>query len=377
MADSLLRQGDSGPGVTDVRERLRRLGFLPARAPGEPASAEYDEAVEQAVRAFQQQRGIPVDGVVGPQTFRHLDDAHWTLGDRVLVFSPVHPMTGDDIRALQERLVRMGFDCGRPDGVFGSNTDGALREFQRNVGINPDGTCGPDTFRALAQLMRTVGDETISIPMRERISLDAARSGVAGKVVVLDPGGADADDRFAQEEAGILADVCSRLEGRLAALGTQVLFTRPPTPELVPEARRAAFANETAADLLLSLHVERVVLPGAHGMATFYYGNPLGGHHSLSGQHAAELLQEEVCSRTDLVDCRSHPRTWDLLRMTRMPAVWAELGYLSHPGDAARLLDPRFRDVLAEAIAAAVVGFFTPRPGEGSGLPAGATPAGR
>lgn len=360
MEPSLLRQGDSGPAVTDVRERLRRLGYLQAHRFESSAADEFDGAVADAVRAFQQERGIPVDGVIGPQTFRHLEDARWSLGDRVLVFSPAHLMTGDDIRELQERLVRMGFDCGRPDGVFGTNTDTAIREFQRNVGIAADGTCGPDTFRALAQLMRTVGDESVSVPMRERITLHAVRSGVAGKVVVLDPGGADADERFAQQEASILADVCSRIEGRLAALGTQVLLTRPPTPELVTETTRASFANDTAADLLVSLHVERVVLPGAHGVATFYFGNPQGGSHSLSGQQAAELIQEEICSRTDLVDCRSHPRTWDLLRMTRMPAVWVELGYLSHPGDAARLSDARFRDVLAEAIGSAVVRFFTP-----------------
>ena len=67
-----------------------------------------------------------------------------------------------------------------------------------------------------------------------------------------------------------------------------------------------------------------------------------------------------MCLRTDLTDCRSHPRTWDLLRLTTMPTVWVEMGYLSHPGDAARLTDPRFRDTLSEAIAVAVTSFFAP-----------------
>jgi N-acetylmuramoyl-L-alanine amidase len=43
-----------------------------------------------------------------------------------------------------------------------------------------------------------------------------------------------------------------------------------------------------------------------------------------------------------------------------MPAVWVELGYLSHAGDAARLADPRFRDTVGEAIATAVIDFFAP-----------------
>lgn len=355
MAPEIVRRGDAGPAVADVRERLVALG----RCDPEPAD-EFDQALEQSIRAFQQHRGIPVDGIVGPQTFRHLDEARWRLGDRILAYAPGHLMSGDDILSLQQRLTRMGFDCGRPDGMFGVLTDAAVREFQRNVGVIPDGTCGPSTFRALERLTRTVGVGEAAVPLREQVSLDRVRSGVAGKVVVLDPGGADADERFAVAEASILADVTSRIEGRLAALGTQVLLTRPPTPELVAESERADFANAIGADLVVSLHIERVHLPGANGAATFYFGDPTGGPHSLSGRCAAEAVQEAVCRFTDLTDCRSHPRTWDLLRLTRMPAVWVELGYLSHPGDAARLMDPRFRDVLGQAIAGAVVGFFSP-----------------
>ena len=221
--------------------------------------------------------------------------------------------------------------------------------------------CGLTTFWALERLNRTVGEGGAE-DIRERLSHESVRSGVAGKVVALDPGGADADEQYAAAEAQIVGDVCARIEGRLAALGTQVIMTRRPTPQLVAERDRASFANTADADLLVSLHVERVMLPGANGVATFYYGDPFGETHSVSGKVAAELLQEEMCARTDLADCRSHARTWDMLRMTRMPAVWVELGYLSHPGDAARLSDPRFRDVLAEAVAHAVTRFFSPNP---------------
>ena len=375
MARPLLRRGDTGAAVADVRERLVRLNLLDPGSvtdPGRPTGANivdervdravFDERVEEAVRTFQQQRGIPVDGIVGEQTFRHLDEARWSLGDRVLAFTPGHLIHGDDVLDLQQRLTRMGFDCGRPDGVFGVTTDSAVREFQRNVGLETDGTCGLTTYWALERLTRTVGDGDAA-RIREHQALEDLRSGVAGKIIVLDPGGADADERFALEEAAILADVCSRIEGRLAALGTQVHYTRPPTPDLVDESTRATFANETSADLVISVHVERVVLPGANGVSTYYYGAPLGGMHSVSGRVAAEIVQEEICQRTDLTDCRSHARTWDLLRLTRMPAVWLELGYLSHPKDATRLNDPRFRDVLAEAIAAATVRLFAPEAG--------------
>ena len=360
---SVIRRGDSGVAVADIRARLVRLSLIDVDPDRATASldddVEFDHDVEQAVRTFQQQRGIPVDGIVGPQTLRHLDEARWALGDRVLAFTPGHLIHGDDVQDLQDRLTRMGFDCGRPDGIFGVLTDRALREFQRNVGLESDGTCGFTTYWALERLTRTVGDGN-AVLIRERQALQELRSGVAGKVIVLDPGGADADERFALTEATIVADVCARIEGRLAALGTQVMYTRTPTPQLVDEHVRAMYSNDAGADLLVSLHVERADLPGANGFATFYFGAPLGGALSESGRVAAEQIQEEVCRRTDLVDCRSHPRTWDLLRLTTMPAVWVELGYLSHAGDAARLSDPRFRDTVGEAIATAVIDFFAP-----------------
>jgi N-acetylmuramoyl-L-alanine amidase len=51
-----------------------------------------------------------------------------------------------------------------------------------------------------------------------------------------------------------------------------------------------------------------------------------------------------------MADCRTQARTWELLRLTRMPAVRVEVGYLTNMGDRRSLLRPDFRDVLAEGI---------------------------
>ena len=65
-------------------------------------------------------------------------------------------------------------------------------------------------------------------------------------------------------------------------------------------------------------------------------------------------MQREIVARTDLGDLRSHAKTFDMLRRTRMPAVRIDAGYLTNPGDADRLADPAFRDVIAEAVVVAV-----------------------
>ena len=124
----MLRLGSSGAAVAEVRARLAHLGLCDDIALGwDLADTPFDEELDRAVRTFQQERGITVDGIVGPDTFRRLDEARWQLGDRVLSYVPGHMMVGDDVAQLQRRLVELGFDSGRADGIFGPDTDSALR----------------------------------------------------------------------------------------------------------------------------------------------------------------------------------------------------------------------------------------------------------
>ena len=81
---------------------------------------------------------------------------------------------------------------------------------------------------------------------------------------------------------------------------------------------------------------------------------------STVGERLAGLVQREIVVRTDLRDCRTHAKTWDLLRLTRMPAVRVEVGYLTSPTDRARLVDPMFRERIVEALIAAVQRMYLP-----------------
>jgi len=120
-------------------------------------------------------------------------------------------------------------------------------------------------------------------------------------------------------------------------------------------------ANRLDADLVVSLHADGQSVPQAQGVATFFYGAGPSGASSAVGRRVAELVQDEVVSRTDLLDGRIDGKTWDLLRHTRMPAIRLEVGYLSNPGDAARLADPAFRDTIAEAVLVALQRLYLPR----------------
>lgn len=350
------RQGDTGPVVAEIRAKLAALQLAP---PGDS----FDAATDRAVRAFQQQRGLRVDGIVGPLTYRALNEAHWKRGDRILSYVVGHPFVGDDVLDVQQRLHELGFDPGRCDGIFGANTAGALREFQRGVGLSPDGTLGPQTLAALQRLENTVKGGSASA-RREEERLRLAGS-MQGRVIMIDPGHGGSDPGGLANglvEAEVTWDLAARLEGRLGVLGVTTHLTRGAETAPADDVTRARLANDVGADVTISLHVDRAPSLRPCGVATTYYGADVGGRRIFSavGERLARLVQAEIVSRTDLLDCRTHAKTWELLRLTRMPAIRVDVGYLTNPADAAKLAAPEFRDTVAEAIAVAVQRLYLP-----------------
>jgi len=350
----LLGLGSHGPAVADVRARLAALP--PDQLPERPDlqaddPTVFDAALERAVRAFQQHKGLIVDGVVGVETFTAIDGARWALGDRILLHTPGHLQRGEDVVTLQERLNTLGFAAGRVDGRFRPETERAVRSFQRAYGLSGDGSVGPNTLRAFEDLRRSVSGGSANV-LRERELVRRSGHSLSGRTVVLDPGHGGSNTGAVAHglvESEVVMDLARRIEGRLTAIGVSVVYTR--TEHTSPtEDERAALANDAGADLVLSLHCDSHDAGDASGVATFFFGRDRQTSWSAVGEHLADLVLREVVARTGLENCRSHGRSWALLQQTRMPAVRIEAGYLSHPDDAARLADPLFRDTLAEAV---------------------------
>ena len=122
---------------------------------------------------------------------------------------------------------------------------------------------------------------------------------------------------------------------------------------------RAQLANDVSADLVISLHVDGFVSPRANGLAVYYYG--AGESSSTMGERLADLVQRELVARTGMTNGRIHAKTWALLRLTRMPTVRLELGYLTSPLDRVRLTDPLFRDTVAEGLLVAIQRLYLPQ----------------
>ncbi|GAA3449248.1 N-acetylmuramoyl-L-alanine amidase [Dactylosporangium matsuzakiense] len=363
-----IRRGARGAAVAEIRGILVVLELLDDLPAADPSvqDPEYDDAVEHAIREFQQSRGLTVDGEVGDETWRALDSARWRLGQRALFHTVGDPYVGDDVRQLQERLLEMGYNPGRADGIYGGLTATAVAQFQREVGLRSDGECGPATIGALRRLGRKVIGGRPQL-LREAEAFRESGPTLLGKRIVIDPGhgGPDSgnvvpDGPLRWVEADLVYDLAARLEGRLAAAGMRVNLTRGPHPaSVVSDRDRVHIANELGADLLISIHVDGHRTPLADGVATYHYGSA-SGPTSVVGERLAGLVQREIVVRTGLRDCHTHPKTWELLRLTRMPAVRVDVGYLTSPADRQQLIDPAFRDRVVEAIMAAVQRMYLP-----------------
>lgn len=146
-----------------------------------PVDGVMSQATRSALRAFQSRQGLPVDGIAGPDTEEALrrargsrtaeepgtaaggSDSDDSTAGELFEFETLEleaPATGRPtlrkgsrggaVRDLQQRLAQAGFSPGPIDGVFGSQTDRAVRAFQQARRLVVDGIVGTQTWGALA-----------------------------------------------------------------------------------------------------------------------------------------------------------------------------------------------------------------------------------
>jgi len=141
----LVRQGDQEHPVQTLQYLLR------ARGRNLAVDGIFGVGTDAAVRAFQQQKALTADGIVGPVT--------WSA----LIVTVQQGSQGDAVRGVQEEFQFRNLS-GDPskgpaiDGIFGSQTDAAVRGFQQALhvdiaSVTVDGVVGPVTWQALVSGM--------------------------------------------------------------------------------------------------------------------------------------------------------------------------------------------------------------------------------
>jgi peptidoglycan hydrolase-like protein with peptidoglycan-binding domain len=135
-----LHMGSTGPDVRRLQRVLVEIKLLDfTRIDGD-----FGSVTEGVVKGFQQDNGLAVDGIVGPQT--------WSA----LPADPNTPelaqgSTGAAVSALQKGLKTYAAqnpaaDPGAIDGVFGLRTAAAVRAYQTDRGVAVDAIVGDRTW---------------------------------------------------------------------------------------------------------------------------------------------------------------------------------------------------------------------------------------
>ena len=227
-------------------------------------------------------------------TWAALVEATWRLGDRLLFLTSPN-LRGDDIGELQARLGRLGFDCGRVDGILGPRTALAIEEFQGNAGLIVDGTCGTETMQALERVSRQTGSGPGIATVRERERLRNSPTSLA-------------DRRIVVGQFGGLSTLTRALARELRLCGAIVISVDEPDAIAQADA-----ANQFAADLYVGFES---ITEGPSRIT--YYAVPT--FESTGGRSLAERvavgLSRLSSSAPDVVGMRLQ-----VLRETRMPAI--------------------------------------------------------
>ena len=274
------------------------------------------------MRAFQRHRGLHDHGHCDEPTWLALVEASWRLGDRPLrLMAPFQ--RGDDVGTLQSWLGRLGFDCGRVDGILGPATARALEDFQRNCGLDVDGVCGPATVRALEINGARTGTGPGVAAIRELEQLGAVGASLQQLRVVIG-------------QFGGLGPLARQIAQRLRQDGARVITADELDPSI-----HAAAANRYAATVYLGFEPRTDEHAGAAYYAT-------AGFVSVGGRSLAERIETAFRAVPSLGQVSTSGMRLAVLRETRMTAVVCSLGPVQRVVDAA----PAISEAVVEALAA-------------------------
>lgn len=196
---------------------------------------------------------------------------------------------------------------------------------------------------------------------------------VCGRTVVIDPGHGGTDPGAVGSgglaEKDVVLDIAKQLEWFFNRVAVYTVMTRDADSDLAGDSpadgtarkrldleMRVKSANESKADLYISIHANSFPDKVWSGAQTFYHGG------SPDSKLLAEAIQKELADRLGPNLRRARPGDhYYVLRNTKVPSVIVEVGFLSNPVEEELLGQPGYRKKLAEAIFHGTVKFLVER----------------
>lgn len=169
---NILKLGDTGPSVLAVQYYLAMIADFDPAVPPLQIDGIFDEETRRSVEGFQREYGLPVDGIIGEQTWNLIYNSYLAIvnalpngvdgGVRLYPGQTIRlGSSGEDVRIMQEYLSRISDSYTiipkvAVTGYFGPETQEAVLAFQNEFGIVPSGLIGPITWYGIARLYQTL-----------------------------------------------------------------------------------------------------------------------------------------------------------------------------------------------------------------------------
>lgn len=196
------------------------------------------------------------------------------------------------------------------------------------------------------------------------------RVGLAGKVIVIDPGhgsyearGKDygAAGKSGVTEYDVVTPISMKLKAKLEANGAKVILTRGEAFKTIGLSERAYVANENNADAFVSIHADSFPSDTkVSGSKVFYYD----GNARLTTQVQSEVRKALATAIADQIRpvsgrAQVNMANFAVNRENRVPSVLVETGFLSNPEEEERLASSDYQDQMAQAICEGLKNYFS------------------
>ena len=320
--------------IATIQAQLNKKGCSVGTVDGIAGPTTYN-----AVISFQNKNGLTADGQVGTATWDILFDtvSGGTTYTRILkVTSPL--MYGEDIKAVQNKLNSLGYNCGTADGYYGNATKSAVISFQSAKGLTADGEVGPATWNALFRSSSTSPGSTLP----------------GGPIkVFIDAGHGDTDPGAVGnglKEKNIVLNIATKLGALLNGRGISIKYSRTNDTYLSLE-DRARLANAWGADLFVSIHANSAT-SSVRGTECYTHPTANTATKTLSGNVSRAIANKFGISN------RGHKEAnFAVLRLSNMPSILVETAFISNSSDA-NLLNTRQAD-FSVTIANSILSYFS------------------
>lgn len=182
-------------------------------------------------------------------------------------------------------------------------------------------------------------------------------------LVIIDPGhggedfGTHSNSQPRYEEKNLNLATANMLASYLTQQGYPVILTRNDNSFIALD-KRAAFANERGCTLFVSVHYNSAPSKDADGIEVFYYRSSDNQERTKASRSLANAVLEKVIKNTQAKSRGTKHGDFAVIRLTKMPAILIEGGFLTNDAEMQRIKDPSYLKKIAWGISEGIIAFL-------------------